>query len=113
MRDGTGKKYDCVIGVSGGVDSTYVAYRVKELGLRPLAVHLDNGWDSELAVNNIEQVLKRLNIDLDTNVLDWEEFKDLQVAFLRGPHRILKSPAITPSGRAWVMLPGGSGSDIS
>ncbi len=82
-KDGQGKKYDCVIGVSGGVDSTYVAFRVKELGLRPLAVHLDNGWDSELAVKNIEETLKRLDIDLYTEVLDWEEFKDLQISFLK------------------------------
>ncbi|MFN8414017.1 MAG: N-acetyl sugar amidotransferase [Anaerolineales bacterium] len=82
-KDGEGKKYDCIIGVSGGVDSTYVAFRVKELGLRPLAVHLDNGWDSELAVKNIEETLKRLNIDLYTEVLDWEEFRDLQVSFLK------------------------------
>jgi N-acetyl sugar amidotransferase len=78
-----GDGYDCVIGVSGGVDSTFVAYKVKELGLHPLAVHLDNGWDSELAVKNIEQTLKLLDIDLYTHVLDWEEFKDLQVAFLK------------------------------
>ena len=82
-KDGQGKKYDCVIGVSGGVDSTYVAFRVKQLGLRPLAVHLDNGWDSELAVKNIEETLKRLDIDLYTEVLDWEEFRDLQVSFLK------------------------------
>lgn len=82
-RDGRGKKYDCVIGVSGGVDSTYVASRVVQLGLRPLAVHLDNGWDSELAVKNIEETLKHLGIDLYTEVLDWEEFKDLQVSFLK------------------------------
>jgi N-acetyl sugar amidotransferase len=77
------KRYDCVIGVSGGVDSSYVAYKVKQLGLRPLAVHLDNGWDSELAVKNIENLLRILEIDLYTEVLDWEEFKDLQLAFLR------------------------------
>lgn len=82
-RDGRGKPYDCLIGVSGGVDSTYVAYLVKKMGLRPLAVHMDNGWDSELAVKNIEETLKRLGIDLHTEVLDWEEFKGLQVAFLR------------------------------
>lgn len=82
-RAGRGKRYDCLIGVSGGVDSTYVAYIVKKLGLRPLAVHMDNGWDSELAVKNIEETLKRLNIDLYTEVLDWEEFRDLQVAFLK------------------------------
>jgi len=82
-KDGQGKPYDCLIGVSGGVDSTYVAYLVKQMGLRPLAVHMDNGWDSELAVKNIEEALKRLGIDLYTEVLDWEEFKDLQVAFLK------------------------------
>lgn len=80
---GAGKKYDCVIGVSGGVDSTYVAYLVKKLGLRPLAVHLDNGWNSELAVSNIEKTLKILEIDLYTYVIDWEEFKDLQLSFLK------------------------------
>jgi N-acetyl sugar amidotransferase len=81
--DGSDRQYDCIIGVSGGVDSTFAAYKVKELGLRPLAIHLDNGWDSELAVSNIEKFLKQLNIDLHTHVMDWEEFKDLQLAFLR------------------------------
>src|ERR1700738_4601571 len=76
-RAGLGKPYDCIIGVSGVVDSTYVAWVVKDLGLRPLAVHLDNGWDSELAVANIEKTLNTLGIDLYTEVLDWEEFKDL------------------------------------
>lgn len=80
---GQGKLYDCIIGVSGGVDSTFVAYRVKQLGLRPLAVHLDNGWNSELAVHNIHEVLNRLQIDLHTHVIDWQEFKQLQLAFLR------------------------------
>lgn len=82
-RNGRSKPYDCIIGVSGGVDSTYVAYLVKKMGLRPLAVHMDNGWDSELAVKNIEETLKRLNIDLYTEVLDWEEFRDLQSSFLK------------------------------
>jgi len=82
-NEGKDKDYDCIIGVSGGVDSTYVAYLVKQLGLRPLAVHLDNGWNSELAVKNIERVLNNLEIDLFTYVIDWEEFRDLQVAFLR------------------------------
>jgi N-acetyl sugar amidotransferase len=82
-RDGEGKQYDCLIGISGGVDSTFVAYKVKQYGLRPLAVHLDNGWDSELAVNNIHKALNILGIDLHTHVIDWEEFKDLQVAFLK------------------------------
>lgn len=80
---GKNKECDCIIGVSGGVDSSFVAYKVKELGLRPLAVHLDNGWDSELAVKNIEQILNRQKIPLHTHVIDWEEFKDLQLAFLK------------------------------
>jgi N-acetyl sugar amidotransferase len=82
-KAGEGKKYDCVIGVSGGVDSTYVAWLVKNLGLRPLAVHLDNGWNSELAITNIRAVLAKLDIDLHTYVIDWEEFRDLQLAFLK------------------------------
>ncbi len=82
-KSGKGKQYDCIIGVSGGVDSSYTAWLVKNLGLRPLAVHLDNGWDSELAVKNIENILGKLGIDLYTEVLDWEMFKDLQLSFLR------------------------------
>jgi N-acetyl sugar amidotransferase len=82
-NDGKGKDYDCLIGISGGVDSSFVSHKVVELGLRPLAVHLDNGWDSELAVSNIHKILNKLNIDLYTYVIDWEEFKDLQLAFLK------------------------------
>jgi len=76
-------KYDCIIGLSGGVDSTYVSYLVKQLGLNPLAVHLDNGWNSELAVKNIENIVSKLNIDLYTHVIDWEEFRDLQLSYLK------------------------------
>ena len=83
MNKGKGKSFDCVIGVSGGVDSTYVAYLVKQLGLRPLAVHLDNGWNSELAISNIRAALQKLDIELQTYVLDWEEFRNLQLAFLK------------------------------
>ena len=83
-KEGKDKKYDCIIGLSGGVDSTYVAYLVKRiLGLRPLAVHLDNGWNSEVSVKNIENVVKILDIDLYTHVIDWEEFKDIQLSFLK------------------------------
>lgn len=82
-KAGEGKEYDCVIGLSGGVDSSYVAYLVKKHGLRPLAIHLDNGWNSELAVQNIQEILSRLNIDLYTHVIDWNEFKDLQLSFIR------------------------------
>jgi N-acetyl sugar amidotransferase len=81
--DGKGKEYDCIIGVSGGVDSTMVAYEVKRLGLRPLAVHFDNSWNSELAVDNVKRALDRLGIDLYTHVVDWEEFRDLQLCFLK------------------------------
>ncbi len=81
---GQNKEYDCVIGVSGGVDSSYLAYIVKKkYNLRPLAVHLDNGWNSELAVNNIEKMLKNLEIDLITYVIDWDEFKNIQSSFLK------------------------------
>lgn len=82
-KQGEGKRYDCLIGLSGGVDSTYVAYLVTQLGLRPLAVHLDNGWNSELAVKNIENIVTRLGIDLYTLVVNWEEFKDIQLSYLK------------------------------
>ncbi|MGN6514706.1 MAG: N-acetyl sugar amidotransferase [Rhizomicrobium sp.] len=82
--EGKGKRYDCIIGLSGGVDSTYVAYLVvKKLGLRPLAIHLDNGWNTEIAVRNIENVVNILGIDLYTEVLNWDEFRSLQAAFVR------------------------------
>jgi N-acetyl sugar amidotransferase len=80
---GKDKPYDCIMGLSGGVDSTYVAYVAKKLGLRPLAVHFDNGWNSELAVKNIENIVSRLGFDLETYVINWEEFKDLQMAYLK------------------------------
>ena len=82
-RRGHGQDYDCIIGVSGGVDSSYVAIKVKELGLRPLAVHVDNGWNSEKAVGNIKRIVEPLHIDLSTLVLNWKEFRELQLAFLR------------------------------
>lgn len=82
-RQSAGKKYNCVIGLSGGVDSSYVALLVKKFGLNPLAVHLDNGWNSGIAVQNIEKICKVLHIDLITHVIDWEEFQSLQLAFLK------------------------------
>ncbi|MGD0023422.1 MAG: N-acetyl sugar amidotransferase [Xanthobacteraceae bacterium] len=75
--------YDSVIGLSGGVDSSYTALLAHKLGLRPLAVHLDNGWDSETAVSNIRGVVERCSIDLVTLVIDWPEFRDLQRAFFK------------------------------
>jgi N-acetyl sugar amidotransferase len=79
--DGTGKVYDCIVGVSGGVDSSWVLVKAIELGLRPLAVHMDNGWNSELAQNNIANLVKRLNVDLYTHVIEWGEYKSLMQAF--------------------------------
>ena len=80
---GAGKPYDCILGVSGGVDSTYLALRAVQLGLRPLAVHFDSGWNSELAVDNIHSLVTRLGLDLYTQVVDWREMKDLQLSFFK------------------------------
>src|SRR5690606_13278153 len=81
--DGAGKEYDSILGLSGGADSTYLAYKMKDWGLRPLVVHVDAGWNSELAVAKIEQVVKHCGYDLHTHVVDWEEMRDLQLAYLR------------------------------
>lgn len=80
---GRGHEYDCILGVSGGADSSFLACKARELGLRPLAVHFDNGWNAELAVDNIKKILTALDIDLYTYVVDWDEFCDLQKSFLK------------------------------
>jgi len=80
---GRGKEYDCILGLSGGADSSSVAYLARNLDLRPLAVHFDNGWNSELAVDNIKRIVSALKIDLYTLVVDWDEFRDLQKSFLQ------------------------------
>ena len=83
-QEGKGKDFDCIIGISGGLDSSYVAYVVKEkMGLRPLLFHVDAGWNTVQAVGNIEKLVDGLGLDLYTEVINWEEMKDLQVAFLR------------------------------
>lgn len=76
-------KYDCIMGLSGGVDSSYLAYLAKKWGLNPLVVHFDNGWNSELAVQNIEGIIKKTGFDLYTYVVDWNEFKDLQLSYVK------------------------------
>lgn len=81
--DGRKKKYDCVVGLSGGVDSCYVIYFLKKHNVRPLAVHVDNGWNTELAVRNIKNLLETLDVDLYTYVLNWNEFRDIQLAMLK------------------------------
>ena len=80
---GAGKPYDCVIGVSGGVDSSYLVLQAVRLGLRPLLVHFDSGWNSELAVGNIANIVERLGLDLFTDVVDWRDMKDLQLSFFK------------------------------
>jgi len=80
---GAGREYDSILGMSGGVDSSYIAYLAMKNGLRPLIVHLDNGWNSELAVKNIEKIINRTGFDYYNHVIDWEEFKDMQLAYLR------------------------------
>lgn len=88
-RDGAGKDFDCIIGMSGGIDSSYLTYIAKtELGLRPLVFHVDAGWNSQEAVNNIERLIDGLGLDLYTTVIDWEEMRDLQLAFFKSgvPH---------------------------
>jgi N-acetyl sugar amidotransferase len=82
-EDGRGKPYDCLIGLSGGVDSSMVAYELCKRGVRPLALHLDNGWNAEVSVRNVKNLVSNLGIDLKTHVLDWPEFRDLQLAFIR------------------------------
>jgi N-acetyl sugar amidotransferase len=80
---GNGRPYDCILGLSGGVDSSYLALKSYEWGLKPLVVHVDAGWNRELAVANIEKIVKHCNFDLHTHVVDWQEMRDLQLSYLR------------------------------
>lgn len=83
-KQGQGKDFDCIIGLSGGLDSSYVAYVAKEvMGLRPLLLHVDAGWNTEQAVSNIEKLVNGLGLDLYTEVIDWEMMKNVQVSFLK------------------------------
>ncbi len=99
-KAGEGKPYDCVVGVSGGVDSTYLALQAVRLGLRPLVVHFDSGWNSELAVGNIHNLVTTLDLDLYTHVVDWREMRDLQLSFFKSS----VANADTPTDHAfgWV-----------
>ena len=88
-KDSKKNDFDCIIGISGGVDSSYLVYLAKEiLGLRPLIYHVDAGWNSQLAVSNIEKIIDKLNLDLHTDVIYWPEMKDLQLSFFKAqvPH---------------------------
>jgi len=83
-KKGKGKDFDCIMGMSGGIDSSYLLYlAVKKLGLRPLVFHVDAGWNSQEAVNNIEKMVDKLGLDLYTEVINWEEMKDLQLAYFK------------------------------
>jgi N-acetyl sugar amidotransferase len=88
-KAGEGRDFDCIIGMSGGIDSSYLTYVAKqELGLRPLVFHVDAGWNSQEAVNNIERLIDQLTLDLYTEVIDWDEMRDLQLAYFKSgvPH---------------------------
>lgn len=80
-EEGKDKKYDCIMGLSGGVDSSYVAYLAYKYNLKPLAIHIDNGWNSDIAEKNIKNIVGKLGFDLFTYKVDWEEFKDLQRSY--------------------------------
>ncbi|EEV1638692.1 LPS biosynthesis protein, partial [Escherichia coli] len=83
-KDSKGSDFDCIIGLSGGLDSSYAAYIAKEkMGLRPLLFHVDAGWNTDQAVGNIEKLIEGLGLDLYTEVINWEEMKDLQLSFLK------------------------------
>jgi N-acetyl sugar amidotransferase len=92
-REGQGRDHDCIIGISGGVDSSYLTYYAKEkLGLRPLIFHVDAGWNSQEAVNNIERLIDGLGLDLHTEVIDWLEMQDLQLAYLKAQVAYIDTP---------------------
>ena len=81
--NGKGKQYDCTLGLSGGADSCYLAIKAYEWGLRPLVIHVDTGWNSDMSVSNVERIVNHCGFELHTEVIDWEEMKDLQLAYLR------------------------------
>lgn len=112
---GAGKRYDCAVGLSGGVDSSYVAYLARRAGLRVLGVHLDNGWDSPVAVENVKNIVRRLNIDYAAYVLPWNDFRRVQVAFLRASVPEAETPTDVAIQRAVhkLALERGAGSILS
>jgi N-acetyl sugar amidotransferase len=92
-KEGVGKDYDCLLGLSGGVDSSYLALKLHENGIRPLLIQLDNGWNTELATKNIQLIAEKFNFDLITYVINWEEFRDIQLSFMKASVRNLEAPS--------------------
>lgn len=92
-QEGRGKEFDCILGISGGVDSSYMAYYAREvLGLNPLIFHVDAGWNSELAVSNIEKIISKLKLELYTEVINWKEMQDLQLSYFKSGIPCLDTP---------------------
>jgi tRNA(Ile)-lysidine synthase TilS/MesJ len=89
---GKNRKFDCIVGISGGVDSSYTAHLCKEYGLRPLLFHMDNGWDTKISVKNVATIVDKLDFEYDCQVLDWEEFRQIQLAFLKSSIVDLEMP---------------------
>jgi N-acetyl sugar amidotransferase len=89
---GKGREYDCIVGISGGVDSCYTAHLCKEYGLRALLIHMDNGWDTDISVKNVKTMVEKLGFDYVSYVLDWQEFREIQLAFLKSSIVDLEMP---------------------
>lgn len=105
-KDGEGRDFDCIIGLSGGLDSSYLAYIAKEkMGLRPLLFHVDAGWNTDQAVGNIEKLVDGLGLELYTDVINWEEMKSLQVAFLKAQVPDQDIPQDTAFFQGFISLP--------
>lgn len=94
-KKGKNKPYDCILGISGGSDSCYTAYLLKQHGLRVLAVHIDNGWNTDISINNVKQVVQKLGFDYEPFIIDWEQFKDLQISFLKASVPEIENPTDT------------------
>jgi len=103
-KKGKGKTYDCLTGISGGVDSSYMVLKAKEWGLRPLVIHFDNGWNTEISVRNINNAIKKTGFDLFTLVVDWNEFKDLQLAYIKAGVVDLEVPTDHAIYATWLKL---------
>jgi hypothetical protein len=103
-REGRGKPYDCITGVSGGIDSSFLIHEAKRWGLRPLIVHFDNGWNSEIAVHNIDKIISKTGYDLYTIVVNWEEFRDLQLSYFKAGVVDLEVPTDHAIAAVWYKL---------